>query len=90
MGQQFAGQAEAERLPSTDRHWRQGIGFVREAEPVLGVVVLQGRAFLVAQEVKSHATVRREVPNSAMKSLLLGGFPPSAPSRTIWTMRRMR
>ena len=40
--------------------------------------------------ITSRATVRREISNSFMKSVLLGREPVSAPSRTIWTMRRMR
>ena len=39
---------------------------------------------------RSLATVRRETPNSVMKSVLLTSFPLAMPSRIIWSMRRMR
>ena len=52
MGQQLPREAEAERLLAADAHRRQCVGLVGETEPVPCVVVGQGGAFLVAQEVQ--------------------------------------
>ncbi len=90
VDQQLAGKGEAEGLLPADSHRRQRVGFVGQPEPVPGVVVLQRGTLLVTQKVQIPATVRRDTPNSSMKSLLLGRDPLFGLSRTIWTMRRMR
>jgi hypothetical protein len=72
MGQQLAREDEAEGLPAADPHRGQAEGLVGQPEAVPGLVVIQRGALLVAQESRSRATVRRETPNSPMKSLLLG------------------
>jgi len=60
MGQQLAGETEAERFLAADPHRRQRVGFVGQPEPVPGVVVRQRGAFLISQEVQvtRHGTPR--------------------------------
>ena len=52
VGQQFAGEGEAERLPPADRYGRQSVSLVRQPESVPNVVVFQRGAFLVTQKVQ--------------------------------------
>jgi hypothetical protein len=52
MGQQLAGEAEAEGFFSADSHRRERVGLVREPEPVPRIVVGQRGAFFLAQEVQ--------------------------------------
>jgi len=81
VGQQLAGEGEAERFPAADGGRRQGVGLVREPEPVPGIVVGQWGPFLACLAVaageggsrrksRSRATVRRDTSNSFIKSLL--------------------
>src|SRR5574344_1583726 len=52
VGQQLAGETEAEGLLAADSHRRQRVGLVGQPEPVPGVVVGQRGAFLISQEVQ--------------------------------------
>jgi len=52
VGKQLAGEAEAEGLLAADAYRRQRVGLVCQVEPVPGVVIGQGGAFFVAQEVQ--------------------------------------
>jgi len=101
VSQQLAGEAEAERLPPRDRHRRQGVGVACHAaaageggsesrNPWSASSYVSGARSLSRKKSRSRATVRRETPNSAMNAVLFGGSPPADPSRTIWTMRRIR
>jgi len=60
VGQEFASEAEAERLLAADPYRRQRIGLVGQTKPVPGVVVGQRGAFFVTQEVQvaRHGTPR--------------------------------
>ena len=52
MGQQLAGEAEAERFFAADSHRRQRVGLVGETESVPRVVLRQGSSLFIAQEVQ--------------------------------------
>ncbi len=52
MGQELAGETEAEGFAPADRHRRQGVGFIGEIIPVPGGVVFEGGPFFVPQEIQ--------------------------------------
>jgi hypothetical protein len=68
MGQELAGEAEAEGLLAADPHRRERVGFIGQPEPVPGVVICQRSAFLIPQKVQitrhgapGHAQLGHEV-----------------------------
>jgi len=80
VGQQLAGEAEAERFFAADSHRRQRVGLVGETESVPRVVVRQWGSLFIAQEVQVVAHLVRGQPQLLLESevggcaLLAAGF----------------